>query len=163
MNAGQIVPVRDAADMQRALRERAHAAGATYETIGQEAGFADGYVAKLFCDPPIKGISIASMFTLANTLGCVVALIEDEGLARRIKRGNKDHLQRRRARHWRKRSLLDRLEHHWRELGRKGGRRSAEGRMSKLTPGQRSRIARKAAKARWHRRRAERAASGGEQ
>jgi len=41
------------------------------------------------------------------------------------------------------------LRNYLSELGRKGGKRSAEGRMEKLTPEQRSQIARNAARARW--------------
>lgn len=140
-------------EMQRLFGEQLRKLNITCETVDRIAGLPSGYTGKLFGPTPTKRLGRQSMFDLAGALGLAIALTEDEtALARISREKNKHNLDNRRGAHWRKQAMLNVLSTHVREQCRRAGKRSAAVRMTRLSPQQRSKIARRAARARWRRR-----------
>lgn len=139
----------DLLEARRALRALVDASGMAMLTIDELAGLPRGYTAKVLGNPPLRGLSSQSIFLIAATLGHKIAFIPDERAARRIKAHHAyqicDDRQKRGPEHFRNAKALSMLN----EMAVKNGKIGAIARMQKLTPKQRSRIARKAARARW--------------
>jgi hypothetical protein len=74
--------ITDYLGLLTAIRARIVELDVSYERINALAGVADGYLAKLLCDPPIKYFGTLSVFLVLQVLGLRIALVHDpEALA----------------------------------------------------------------------------------
>jgi hypothetical protein len=157
--------VRTYEDFHRIIRARVESLDISRETVGEIGGLTPRYANKLLSPQPTKGIGRMAFGVLLGSLGLKLLVVEDaEALARvrsrLVKRGPMPAPG---TVHWRQRKAAEAaampkpvqqsgraiLRNRLRVLGRKGGLRSGPARMAKLTPEQRSGIARVAARARW--------------
>jgi len=144
----QALVVRSVQDVVRIATARAEAIGLRREDIDRIAGLADGHAGKLMAVPPIKRAGPTTMFLLAGAVGLGIALVEDPAALKHAKREAKNRkLTRKKELQWRNAKKLSIMHAHAVERGKKG----ASVRMTKTTPEQRTRIARRAARARWRR------------
>lgn len=138
--------VRDPLELVQALRQRADELDIPREAIDDLAGLTPGYASKLLATPPIKGIGPITLFALLGALGYSLALVVDEQRMVRIDRIHRTGYKRRPfAQEWRNAKALSMML----EMAKTYGKIGAIERMKKVPPEKRSRIARKAAKARW--------------
>jgi hypothetical protein len=142
----RIATVGDAEEMQRALSLRAAMMGRSREQLDAIAGLPDGNAAALLCVPPQKRMSVETMFWLASALGMAVVFVEDPKAMERLERHPRcQQKYARKGNHWRNAKALSIIA----EMAQKNGKLGADARMVKMSPEQRSRVARKGAKARW--------------
>ena len=141
-----LAEVADYSAFLRTVRDRVTSFGITHETLDAISGLQSGYASKILADPPIRRMGPVVLFLVLQSLGLSIAITEDQiGLA---SLGNR--LTPRRSKRVLHRAPRITFEHdHFRRIGRMG----AAGFM-KLSPAKRSRIARKAALARWRKARA---------
>jgi hypothetical protein len=147
-----------------ALRARIAELGISFETVDQVAGWADGYASKVLAPEPSLGhkskraMGPMSFDAMLGTLAIKLAVLPDPEQLRHIKR-NRYFVHRVQApplhasgrqTYVVQRKTLGML----RQMAPNGGRARA----AALTPLQRSKIARKAARARWHKPRGQAAA-----
>lgn len=134
--------------LHRILRDRADELNVSRTTLDEAAGLALGHSSKLLAPRPLKKLGVVSLGLMLQAMGLKLVVVEDvEALeqisAKLIPRevtANVLSLSWGRAKH-----LL--VSKQWvKKMGRKGGKQRAKN----LSPRQRSAIARKAAKARWH-------------
>jgi hypothetical protein len=152
-DANKVVGVADHyAAFVQLIRARIAALNVTHTTVDEIAGFPAGYTSTLLCGT--KAMSAYSLFTIARSLALSPIFAHDDAeLVKLIARS--DWIKMRRGGPRSRRKLGG--EHHGehdvlfnRRRFMKGiAARGVLGRMLKLTPKQRSEIARKAAKARW--------------
>lgn len=139
----------DLLEARRALRALVEASGMAMLTIDELAGLPRGYTAKVLGEPPIRGLSSQSIFLIAGAIGHKIVFMVDEQRAGRIKAHHAyvvcDDRQKRKDAHWRNAWKLS-IE---KESAQKRGKLGGNARRDRLTAEQRSRIARKAARARW--------------
>lgn len=141
-----MIVVRDPLELVQAFRARADLLDLPRELIDDLAGLARGHSSKLLATPPIKGIGPITMFPLAGALGFSIALIEDERRMVRINAIPRSGYKRRPfAQEWRNAKALSIML----EMAKTYGRIGATERNKNTSADKRSRIARKAAKARW--------------
>jgi hypothetical protein len=112
------------------------------DNVAHVAGIADGYLGKLLAPRPVRRVGMQSLGPVLGVLGVKLIVVEDpEALRRfgsRLKRRN-DNLVRSAASEFR-------LTHRWlRKIASKGGK----SRDAKLTPEQRSELARELNRIRW--------------
>lgn len=141
-----------------AIRARVGELGITYSTLDEIAGWHDGYSNKLLIEEPqLRGttknthsqriMGVMAFDTILGSVGVKLALVEDVRATERIRNGS-FYVRR-------KRPMPNSVGHEYivqrktRENMSKMGLRSAQGRMRKLTPSKRRRLAKQAAKARW--------------
>jgi hypothetical protein len=140
-------------DLIRALRERAAALGMTDKMIEEIGGFTGGHVGKILGAKRIKSLGGISFGLMLGALGLKFAIVEDVEATARIKKRFEPSVKSKRdlsdAQPLRinisdeiARSILS-------EFARANGRASHRARMQNHTPEQRSKYARKAARARW--------------
>lgn len=150
---------RSYGELHAAFRALADERRLTRQTIDAAAGFPSGYASKLLSTTQMKAFGRSSLGPLLAVLGAKIVLVEDPETKARIT----DSLDKRERPNpvlrpgehgtatlptpaaMRKEALRDAL----RIAGRKGAKIGNAARMVKLTPAQRSRIARQAARARW--------------
>jgi hypothetical protein len=147
------IEVDDLVAMRRALRHLVQASPMSTATLERLAGLPAGYISKVLNERPLRGLTGNTIFLLTAVLGRKVVLIADPAAEARVKAHhayvvctvNQRRFGQRDAEGLR---ILARLA---KETGKIGGLAC----MKKMTPLQRSRSARRAAKARWdkHRRR----------
>lgn len=143
-------PVRDYQELHDALRARAEALGASYETLDRIAGLPDRYVNKLLAPVPVKGIGRKSLGPLLGALGVMMLLVEDtEALERISRRLTKSSRNRNDA----SGGMLTVQKHKRRRYQLKGcsewGRMMRARQTLMMTERERSMRARKAARVRW--------------
>lgn len=140
-------------DLIRALRERATALGMTDKTIEEIGGFTGGHVGKLLGAKRTKSLGGLSFGMMLGALGLKFAIIEDEEQTARIRKrfdpSEKSKRELSDAQPLRIPLSADIARAILSEFARENGRASYRVRMQKHTPEQRSKYARKAAKARW--------------
>jgi hypothetical protein len=153
----QIATVRDYAQLHAALRARAEELRLSRETIDAISGLQSGYSGKLLAPVPIKGLGPATLGPILGAMGVFIVLVEDVEMleryaARQPKKSERfgrhtgqDVPANIRGRGWALLPLVTDSEFQrvmrCRQLATQG-------------PAERKRIARKAARARWKRRRA---------
>lgn len=142
-------------DLIRFLRERAVSLGMTDEMIAEIGGFSSGYVGKLLGAKRVKSLAGLSFDLMFGALGVKFAILEDEVATAKIKNRIVPSVKSQRdlsgAKAPRMRVSSEIAKQILSDLGRKSGPLGHERRMQSTTPEQRSRYARKAAKARWKR------------
>jgi hypothetical protein len=153
----QIATARDYAQLHAALRARAKELALSRETIDAISGLQSGYTGKLLAPVPIKGLGPASLGPILGALGVFIVLVEDVEMLERYaarqpkksetfgRRTGQDVLANKRRRGWALLPLVTNPEFQKVMRCRQLATQGAE---------QRKRIARKAARARWKRRRA---------
>ncbi len=149
--ARQIATVRDPQEAQSAFRERAEELKIPREVLDELTGLPKGYSGKVLANPPAKGLGHVSFWTLLGALGLAVMLVEDERRMVRVNATAKRQGSYPEKRNWRNAKALRIIE----EMNRKSGKIGQKARMKATTKKQRSRWARKAAKARWRKPRIE--------
>jgi hypothetical protein len=135
--------ITDYQSLHAILRARAAELRLSRASIDTIAGFADGYTAKLLSpSPPAKILGERSLGPILTVLGVKLAVLEDpDAMARyATRRTPRAENQVRAGARRSKKPLLWNSE---------TGRAAAILRMSRLTPVQRSKIARRIARARW--------------
>lgn len=110
----------------RAAAERLNLARAELDDL---ASLANGYAAKLLSDPPMRGFSFMSLWTLAGACGYAIALVPDPKALRRVQKAKKRDARKVRPNNQNRATAL------MRELCRTAARQ----RWERLTPDQRSR------------------------
>lgn len=154
MTVGHIVigEATDADGLIELYRQRKDELGLTNEWFDEYSGLARGHVGKLLGDARAKNLGATTIHAMNCSLAVKFVMVVDVEQAAVMQP------------RWEKRerplqAMLNRLSmraferakpHVMREVGRAGGKASASARMSKLTKAKRSKIARKAARARWH-------------
>jgi hypothetical protein len=133
-------------------RARIAALNVTHATVDEIAGFPAGYTSTLMCGN--KAMSGYSLFTIARSLALSpIFAHDDDELAKLISRSNWIKMRRAGPRSRRKLGGEHNGEHdalfNRQRFMKQIAARGVLGRMLKLSPKQRSKIARKAAKARW--------------
>jgi len=146
------VPFSSTDQALRILRNRIEQIGITHEGLDTISGLTSGYSSKLLSIPPVKNLSLDSLVLLAAASGYALAFVENPRMLNRVKQEAKNRkLIREKSTHWRNKKAYALLIERSIEFGKTGGQKSAAARMIKLTPAKRRRIARRAAKGRWHR------------
>jgi hypothetical protein len=156
-----IAVCRTVEELQQAMRQRAETIGISRERIDEIGGLPDGYSAKLLTNPPYRSLGPLSTFQLIGALGMMVALIESPEMMQRIAQAPR-RVQwnvRTGKNHWRAAKPLSMIGKLLRQNGALGGRKRSE----KLSPAERTAIAKRAARVRWRRWRRERKLRPGEQ
>jgi hypothetical protein len=126
-----------------ALRARAEVVNVSRLELDRHAGFTGGYAAKVLSPNPAKRLSVESACALAAALGLDVVLIENaEGLARVTSRSPPREASR--AKHAGTVQMIFSMKH-IRQIARKGGQNSR----AYLPRREATRLAKKAARARW--------------
>lgn len=153
-NNEPIAVCRSVEDLQRALRIRADFLKIARDDLDEIAGLARGHAAKLLCDPPVKNLGPVSAFPMIGALGMAVVLIEDPSALARIKRHPHYRVRtetnvRNGKSHWRNAQGASIIETTFKKFGKLG----ALAFMEKVAPSRRIEIAKKAARARWRKRR----------
>ena len=135
--------IGDYATLMRTLRARVAELGITHETLDDLAGFQSGYASKLLCDPPMKRLGPITLHIMFGALAMRQQLVHDEEaygrLQHRLERRLKPRMLRAR------RTTVHLTPDFMRRIAILGN----AARTKKLSPAKRSRLARKAAKARW--------------
>ena len=132
-------------EFMQAIRNRVAALGIHGTRFDSLAGWPEGYLSKLTCARPVRRIGISSLGVLCSAMGVKLQMVEDPRGTERLRR-----LQPRNPSYVRTMPadagmvLTARMLKRIRRLG-------GQARMAQLTPEQRSKLARKAAAARWGR------------
>ena len=128
------------------IRARVAELGITHETLDAVAGLQSGYASKLLSEPPVKRAGAVSRYLLNGALGLMDVVYEDaEALALVRSRLTKRVAARRMPA---APGITVLMPDYMRQIGYRGH----EMRMLKVSPSKRKRFARKAAQARWKRR-----------
>jgi len=146
-----VAEVTDMFQLQRALRRIAEARGVSLRELDAHAGISTSHSEKLLAEQPSKQLGLVSAFSLVGALGCVLALVEDPEAMARL-----STLPRKRSRrgvHWRYAEALRirtirKVEETMRKIASAGGKAYA----AATPPEVRCENARRAARARWHKR-----------
>jgi hypothetical protein len=131
------------------LRARVAELDINYETLDQLAGWTNSYASKVLGEEPARFLGPMSFDAILPALGVKLHLVEDAEALARIKRSR--YFQRREVApsmltvskhgHVVRRITYEQMRHIW--------EKAADGR-KKIPPRKRQRIARNAARARWH-------------
>ena len=136
-----LAEVADYSAFLRTVRDRVTSLGITHETLDAISGLQSGYASKILADPPIRRMGPVVLFLVLQSLGLSIAITEDQ-LGRQLLQ---NRLTPRRSKRVMHRAPRITFEHdHFRRIGRMGAAA-----FMKLSPAKRSKIARKAALARW--------------
>ena len=143
----QVAVVRHYGQFLDVIRQRIDEIGITHLTLDAAAGLQTGYSSRLLLEPnpeahPMKRMGAFVMFQVMEALGLELVLRENPLVLEQIK---PELVQRRRPRMLGRSSVLIFRPDELRLNGLKG----AAARNKNLSPAQRTRIARKAARARW--------------
>lgn len=150
MTERQIAVVTDYDGLLAALRARAEELNVSRSTLDDVSGLQTGYAAKLLANPPMKSFGRVSLGPMLGALGVSLVLVEDpEQMARVATRMEERNTAQVRTGHANARPDLPR----WLFNSRKA-RRAATKRWARMSPAQRKRAARKAARTRRRRARA---------
>lgn len=143
-------------DLIRLLRERMTAFGISCNELDALSGLPTGYAGKILGAAKVRALGPLSFDNFMGALGLTFAIIEDAEATARLKARTENTKLVRKGVPYngvRNRSLKDSLRRQAIRYGRMGGRKSAERRMTIMTPEQRSEAARKSALTRWKKRR----------
>jgi hypothetical protein len=138
--------VADYSSFLRAVRARVAELDITHETLDAVSGLQSGYTSKLLASPPIRRMGPLTIFLMLQSLGMTLLLAEDKSALNVL---NGRLVPRRTPRVIRARSITLSPDYFSR-IARNGN----AAKMIKFSPAKRSRIARKAARARWRKARA---------
>lgn len=149
-------------DLLAVIRTRVAALGLSCETIDDLAGFHSGYAGKLLAPAQTRRLGPFSLGPMMTVCGLKMILVEDEAVmlkmadrhVRRDERRVRAGIPRRKPVTAAQRRAIAKAA--IAEIARRGGQKSGESRRSKMKQSQRSRIAKRAARARWNRRREKR-------
>lgn len=151
-----IAEVTDYNSLQAALRQRVVALNISYKTVDNEADLTPGHANKLLSTYPIRALGRTTLGPMLAALGIKIVIIEDPAAQARITAYPQHHgsgpkrvlkpLSMGVANLPEIRALEKRV---LRDLMRKNGRKGGKARKRLVPKGRRTRIARKAAKARW--------------
>ena len=148
MSQSRIVGIaREPAELRRLLRDRAEQLNISRETIDDLACLPDGYSAKLLCEPPVKEIGPKSLWPMLDALGLAFIAVVDERRMIRVTKRPKRKFRYDWNRHSRNAKALSMM----RRAAVKNGFLGGKARLVKMTPQQRSLVARHAAMTRWRR------------
>jgi hypothetical protein len=133
---------RDYGQMLAGIRARVNEMQVNGERFDEFAGLPRGYLSKIAGTKPVRRIGITSMGPLLSALGVTCIFVEDPEATARLK----NRLKPRNPRLVRSAASEFRLSHRWlRKIASKGG----TARDAKLTPEQRSELARELNRIRW--------------
>jgi hypothetical protein len=82
-------PVRYVAhygEILQAIREHIAELDITFESVDEIAGFPARYTSKLLCTPPIKTMSVHTMFALLGAIGLRIAPAADSAALEKLRR-----------------------------------------------------------------------------
>lgn len=134
---------RDYDQMLDGIRARIVELQLAGETLDDVSGLPKGYASKLTAPRPTRRIGAVSFGPMLGVLGMKCLFVEDEDAVRRVA----GRLKRRNSNLVRSAASEFRLTHRWlRKIARKGGK----SRDAKLTPEQRSELARELNRIRWN-------------
>ena len=74
------VRVASEADLREAIRGRIEELETTYDALDRAAGLTDRFASKLLCEPPMRGISAATLWLILPALGFDVVLVPNADL-----------------------------------------------------------------------------------
>jgi hypothetical protein len=131
-------------DFMQAVRNRVAAMGIHGTRFDSLAGWPEGYLSKLTCARPVRRIGMQSMGPLLSAMGVKLQMVEDPAGTARLRR-----LQPRNPSYVRTMPAAASILFTPRQLKRIR-RSGGQARAAALTAKERSKIARKAALARWH-------------
>jgi hypothetical protein len=130
-------------EFMQAIRNRVTALGIHGTRFDNLAGWPEGYLSKLVCAHPVRRVGIQSMGILLSTIGVKGLLVEDPRGTERLRRLQPRNLSYVRTMPASAGMILTaRMLKRIRRLG-------GQARMARLTPKERSKLAKKAAAARW--------------
>ena len=142
MTGRQLAEATDYNGLVTAIRSRVAELQLAGETIDEVAGLPARYTAKLLRPMPVRRIGMLSLGPLLGALGLKLIVVEDEDALRRVA----GRLKRRNPNLVRSAASEFRLSHRFlRKIASKGG----TARDAKLTPEQRSELARELNRIRW--------------
>lgn len=136
---------RDQTEAQQYLRARAEQLAIPRLVLDDLACLTDGYSAKLLSNPPTKGMSLMSLWSLAGALGLAIAFVEDERRVvalKEVKRRVRPYVL---SRQWRNAKALGMLNVTAKANGEIGGKK----RFQQMTRRQLREHQRRAARMRW--------------
>lgn len=140
------IDVRDYDQLIAALRARVAELGVSLETVEGVAGLPERYAIKLLAPIPVKGVGRASLGPMLGALGLKIVVVEDaEALARVARRLVRKEAQYANTGMRTEKSHVNTGDSEW-------GRIMAARRMVLISPRQRTRLAKRAARARWAKR-----------
>ena len=142
--------VRDSQELAAALRARAEELQLSRRELDRLAGLADGYAAKLLCDPPVRRMAPESLFLLAGALGVRITLSRDSAMVKCLRWADPRDSSRVRSgtEHWRNAKALGIV----REMMIKHASRGGLAAFAKMTAEQLTTHQSRAARARWKKR-----------
>ena len=76
--------IRSMPELLEAIRARRDELGVTHENLDSISGLASGYVSKLLCDPPMKGLGATSLPALLGALGAALVMVPDTAQIERV-------------------------------------------------------------------------------
>lgn len=137
--------IADEADLVAALRARAEELNVSRAEIDRVAGLPSGYAGKMLCIPPIKYAGPQSFWNVCGALGLAVQLVVDpEATARFAGR-----MDQRDSKNARLRRMIAKSNLPW-LFTPETARAALMLANQSMTPGQRTRRAKRAARARWN-------------
>ena len=143
-----------AVEIRQAARTRITELGITYETVDEIAGFPARYTGKLLAEPPMRNLSLDSMFALLGAIALTPQLEHDEERLEKLQKRMQWARRRREGPQYKPRMhsaavhkpiIINLSPSFFAEIGRSGGRNSRKN----LGKRERKRLARKAAMVRW--------------
>lgn len=87
--------VTHCAELRRLARTRIDELGITYASVDELAGFPDRYTSRLLCEPPMRKLTVNSMFALFGALALFPSFESDDATLARL-RQRPDWIPRRR-------------------------------------------------------------------
>jgi hypothetical protein len=143
--------VYEYADLLNALRNRRDELQVSHTTIDDVSGLSSGYSSKVLCDPPIKGLGPVSLGPMLGVLGIKILLVEDYEMLLRVQKQFTKRIVTGAAVTMMARMRANGTQNvvtanFLRRIAGRGG----DMRAYKLSRRKQSAIARKAARARWH-------------
>ena len=152
-NARQLGVVHDYDGLHRILRDRIEELNVARSTVDHVAGLPSGYSGKILSPQPTKRLGKLLLGSMLGGLALRLVVEEDPEQFERIK----SRLVERQAGQTRPKlhadakpvSIHDEARRLLQNAMRRNGRKGVRARMKKLTPEERSRVARQAARARW--------------
>ena len=141
--ARELATVRSYEELHAVMRARADELAVTRETIDAVAGLQPGYAGKVLAPKPIKRLGPVTLPLMLGALGLALVVVEDESALVKVK----PRLVKRSLPLMHSASVHVHFSRRFlRQIQRKGGANSRKN----LSPKKRRALARRAARARWH-------------
>jgi hypothetical protein len=80
------VPIDSYRGLVELIRQRIDELGISYETVDIIAGFSPRYTSKLLCNPPIRGLTVYSLFSFLGAIALAPTFQPDDAQLERLRR-----------------------------------------------------------------------------